>query len=321
MAVIEPRSAWNARPPRAVTPRPLSYFRGIRVHHSGGNASATVRDIQNWDMDNKGLVDIGYSYVIRDGRIFEGRGTNHPAHDSINDTFGVCVIGTYTNRLPSAADLDALVDCIRELRRMTGRKLPVDGHRDVAQTACPGDALYRHLPEIRRRADEEDDDMPTPEEIWTFRRKWTHNLYRDWNLRADGFRMVTLLQDAYAWSRRSGERTAAVLAQLEKLSGQVAALVAAQAGKDVRQLIEQQAVEALEHRRQVAADLAARLEAAEAERAELMELVRQADEGRLAAEEVVRLIGQRLAVPPVPAPSAEADGAATAVAAVTDEGD
>lgn len=42
------------------------------------------------------------------------------------------------------------------------------------------------------------------------------------------------------------------------------------------------------------------LESAAVERAELMGLVRQVDEGRLAAEEVVRLIGERLSAPPVP---------------------
>ena len=230
--MIEPRSAWNARQPRSTTPRPLSHFRGIRVHHSGGSGSASVRAIQDWDMDQKGLVDIGYSYIIRDGRVFEGRGTNHPAHDSINDTFGVCIIGTYTSTLPSSADLDALVACIRELRAMTGRKLPVDGHRDVAQTACPGGALYAHLSTIIERAEQEDD-MATPQEIWGHRIPPEASIADSYpGIRDDGFRASTWVQYGYRWSRRAADRInearadlAAVRAEIEQLPGAIAEAV------------------------------------------------------------------------------------------------
>ncbi len=290
MTVIEPRSAWNARPPRRVTPRAMSHFQGVRVHHSGGSAAASVRAIQDWDMDQKGLVDIGYSYIIRDGRVFEGRGTNHPAHDSINNTFGVCVIGTYMTSLPTTADLDALVACIRELRRMTGRRLPVDGHRDVAPTACPGDTLYRHLPTIRTRADQEEDDMPSADEI----------AYAVWN-RVNPVNdviygsMVRFMHNAIRPDRQQtpGARLG-FLEDIDRVLGNQAAILAAVTGEDVRDAIEQHATEAREHRRQIASDLETRLEAAETERAELADLVRQAQDGELAADEVVRLIGERL---------------------------
>jgi hypothetical protein len=271
MTVIEPRSAWNARPPRRVTPRPLSHFQGVRVHHSGGSAAASVRAIQDWDMDQKGLVDIGYSYVIRDGRVFEGRGTNHPAHDSINNTFGVCIIGTYVTSLPAAANLDALVACIRELRRMTGRRLAVDGHRDVAQTRCPGQTLYDHLPTIRRRAEEEDgmvwdELLPTAE--W-FKAAWPDNFP---NNRA---RAATYLVSGYGHSRLAKDNT------VKLLTGQAAILARLDGADDgaTRQAIRD---ELERHRGELLSEL----------RSEIGDLLDRRDE--LGADEVVRLIGERL---------------------------
>jgi hypothetical protein len=279
MTVIEPRSAWNARPPRRVTPRPLSHFQGVRVHHSGGSAAASVRAIQDWDMDQKGLVDIGYSYVIRDGRVFEGRGTNHPAHDSINNTFGVCIIGTYVTSLPAAANLDALVACIRELRRMTGRRLAVDGHRDVAPTVCPGDALHRHLPTIRTRADQEEK-MPTADEIaqavLRTRVRWSNDWpVARWGMREDGFLVRTYLSQGYALSRSAHEGVS------EILTGQAAILARLDGADDgaTRQAIRD---ELERHRGELLSEL----------RSEIGDLLDRRDE--LGADEVVRLIGERL---------------------------
>lgn len=48
--------------------------------------------------------------------------------------------------------------------RSQGAGSIVDGHRDHYATACPGDALYRRLPDIRRIADEGPDDMPLTDE-------------------------------------------------------------------------------------------------------------------------------------------------------------
>lgn len=144
--MIVSRSEWGARPPRSRQPRPIDYWVGVRVHHSAGPADQSVRAIQDFHMDSNGWVDIGYNFLVRDGKVFEGRGwTTHPAHDGVNDTLGICVIGTYTSDLPTEADLDALVWFIAEARRETGKELPVSGHRDAdgAATECPGDRLYR----------------------------------------------------------------------------------------------------------------------------------------------------------------------------------
>lgn len=159
MVTIRSRDDWGARAPHWTDQVSLSHWQGVRVHHSAGPAGQRLRTIQDYHMDTRGWPDIGYSFLISGGEVWEGRGwRTHPAHDSINDTLGVCVIGTYTDDLPTAEDLSALVAFIRHARETCGWDLPVDGHRDApgAATACPGDRLYEHLPAIRRRADEED---------------------------------------------------------------------------------------------------------------------------------------------------------------------
>jgi hypothetical protein len=49
------------------------------------------------------------------------------------------------------------------------------GHREVSNKGCPGSPAWARLPELQRRTDAlvaaghvEDDDMPTPEDVWAF---------------------------------------------------------------------------------------------------------------------------------------------------------
>ena len=78
-------------------------------------------------------------------------------------SLGVCMIGDYTARMPAEIGLRKLV----ELFAWKARQMPlevlstgpingrsydiVSGHRDISNTACPGDTFYPYLPMLRQR--------------------------------------------------------------------------------------------------------------------------------------------------------------------------
>lgn len=176
---IQSRSAAGLPPvPSSVGRRSLSSWTGIKVHHTGGPFSSW-RSIYDWQVLNRPagerLVDIGYSFGIADGRVTALRGWDRsPAHDHENSTLGVVFGGNYSSRLPPAEDLAVFVAFVRHAREKTGRPLPVTGHRDTwprgdrRYSTCPGDRLYAELPRLRRRIDDEEDDV-SAQDVWEYR--------------------------------------------------------------------------------------------------------------------------------------------------------
>lgn len=160
------RDAWRARDPRSVTyirtPAPETW-----IHHTGtkftgrdrAEEARRMRAIQAFHMDDRGFSDIAYSWVIfPSGRIYQGRrwgryGAHTYGHNSISH--GICFAGNFMRQRPTKAALEScrwLIDQGIERRKIAGprRKQPTGGHRDVGQTACPGNSLYRQIPELRR---------------------------------------------------------------------------------------------------------------------------------------------------------------------------
>jgi hypothetical protein len=162
---------------------PLSYMTvtHLIVHHSADNFTGTdyaawMRAIWRYHVFNNGWVDFGYNWAIDpDGNLYEGRagGDNVVgAHFSCQNsgTMGVVMLGTFTNAVPTPAAMSTLSRLlawkadqrsIDPLGRSTHRGLNsvldnISGHRDgnrlpgsCTVTECPGDALYRLLPEVR----------------------------------------------------------------------------------------------------------------------------------------------------------------------------
>jgi hypothetical protein len=151
--------------------------------------AATVRAIYYLDTVIRGWGDIGYNFLIdAAGRVYEGRrartyapGEAPTGEDLAGNpvrgaqasgrnegTLGIAVLGTYGTVLPTMAARASLAGLIaREAERhaidpaamavhyvnpATGLKdtLPaIAGHRDVANTACPGSLFYHWLPTLR----------------------------------------------------------------------------------------------------------------------------------------------------------------------------
>ena len=127
----------------------------IVVHHSAmnvGNARIIDRAHRRKGFKN----GLGYHFVIdngtahrRDGQIEVGsrwrrqqQGAHCNAGGMNQHGIGICLIGDFTHQPPSAAQMDALMSLVKELRAFY--KIPasrVIRHRDVPgkTTVCPGD--------------------------------------------------------------------------------------------------------------------------------------------------------------------------------------
>ena len=148
------------------------------IHHSATSNELTdyanlVRSIYLYHTEVNGWSDIGYNYLISpNGWIFAGR---DPGEELLQDevlgahfcssntgTMGICLLGTFTDQLPSSealstlnqllgwkaanANLDPEGSFVHPLNNALGT---IAGHSDGCATSCPGETLASLLPEIR----------------------------------------------------------------------------------------------------------------------------------------------------------------------------
>jgi N-acetylmuramoyl-L-alanine amidase/FlgD Ig-like domain len=187
------RAVWGANEQiRRGAPTYAAALRFAVVHHTAGSntytaaqSAAIVRAIQLYHVRGNGWNDIGYNFLVdKYGQVFEGRfgGVERNVVGAHAEGFntgsvGVALLGTYGDTRPTAAALDAVanvlawrldvghVDPLARLswisggnaRFPSGTPVPlaaISGHRDSGSTSCPGNALYRQLTTIARKAAE-----------------------------------------------------------------------------------------------------------------------------------------------------------------------
>ncbi|XP_053545164.1 peptidoglycan recognition protein 1-like [Bombina bombina] len=151
------RSQWGARSVNCHSwiRKPVGY---VIIHHSAGafcnspsTCSSQVRNIQNYHIRSNKWCDIGYNFLIgEDGRVYEGRGWHAVgvhARKYNPISYGICFIGTFTNRNPSIAAQNAAKSLIRcgVSRGFIRRNYNLKGHRDANPTSCPGNTFYRTI--------------------------------------------------------------------------------------------------------------------------------------------------------------------------------
>ena len=153
------------------------------VHHSAGQTNsrdfaAVVRAYFTYHTQTHGWADIGYNWLVDPrGTLYQGRAfRRHSTSGAITmdvqgaharganaRSIGVCMIGDYTAQIPAEIGLRKFV----ELFAWKARQMPLDvlstgpinartydivsGHRDISNTACPGDTFYPYLPMLRQR--------------------------------------------------------------------------------------------------------------------------------------------------------------------------
>jgi N-acetylmuramoyl-L-alanine amidase-like protein len=132
----------------------------VWCHHSvtsvTGNPMADMRQLQQVAFSRK-FSDVSYSYAIHpSGVVLEGRGLAVGAHTAGRNSksFGVCLIGDYSKRVVTDAQVDSirqLVAHLIERGALNPGLYPTGGHRQApgAATACPGEFAMRRLVEMR----------------------------------------------------------------------------------------------------------------------------------------------------------------------------
>jgi hypothetical protein len=174
MPKVYTRKEWGAaspkRPPHVLN-RPPDH---IIVHHtaspntaetSRAHAFGLSRQIQRFHMDSRGWDDIGEQLTIsRGGHVMEGRagslqaigrnglvvGAQSLHHNE--HTIGIENEGTYIKDEVPGRLWGALVEVCAWLCTAHGLDpaTAIVGHRDYNSTDCPGDVLYRRLPQLRK---------------------------------------------------------------------------------------------------------------------------------------------------------------------------
>ncbi len=186
---IVPREQWGAAscPPRSAPG--YGQVHAAFVHHTvNGNdytaeeAPDVVLAICRYHRNSNGWSDVGYNFLVdRFGTIYEGRagGIDQPvigaqAQGYNAQSTGIANIGTFTSTGQSEVALNSMAALIRwklpiegaptagtttltsaggsSNRYPAGRRVRVPrvlGHRDTGSTACPGNALYAQLEELR----------------------------------------------------------------------------------------------------------------------------------------------------------------------------
>ena len=158
------RAEWGARSPsRPPTPIATPTPR-LWLHHTAGALDAggngvwwdDVRGIQNFHIDVRKWIDIGYSFVVGGGKVYEGRGAGIAGGHTEGDnsrSHAICLVGDYSWMDPTDRDLAAIVDLtVHGHKNGWWPNQITGGHRDApgAQTACPGDRLYARIPDLNR---------------------------------------------------------------------------------------------------------------------------------------------------------------------------
>jgi hypothetical protein len=186
---IVPRAGWGAEdcPPR--TAPAYGEVKAAFVHHTVSandyppeEAAGIVLAICRYHRNNNGWNDIGYNFLVdKYGVLYEGRaggidqavmGAQAQGYNS--QTTGIANIGDHRSVAQTPEALGAIARLIRwklplhgvptsgeatltsaggsTNRYGAGAQVYVQrvlGHRDTNSTACPGDALYAQLPELR----------------------------------------------------------------------------------------------------------------------------------------------------------------------------
>lgn len=161
---VLPRSAWTGTQPTLALANRMGRIERITIHHdamdasgfrSAGEARQRLSDIQRVHTGN-GWADIGYHYAIDPtGTIWSARPIQlQGAHvkDWNEHNLGIMLMGNFMHERPTPQALASLHALVRgESARYRVPAARISTHRELANTACPGDSLQREVDVARSR--------------------------------------------------------------------------------------------------------------------------------------------------------------------------
>jgi hypothetical protein len=147
---------WGSKPePIPAERRHVPKF--ITIHHAGVLYKAgtdpvkSIRGLQAYGQKEKKWPDLPYHFLIApDGRIFAGRPVEYEPETNtaykVAGHIGVELMGNFEEQRPSREQLDAVVRLVAWLASEYKVDLKdIGGHKDRAETQCPGKDLYRYF--------------------------------------------------------------------------------------------------------------------------------------------------------------------------------
>ncbi len=160
---LERRAEWSEMDPVPWRLRAASTYHRITVHHAGAfHEPDASRDRVAYILDgimlehrNRNYGDMGYHFVVDfAGRVWECRSLAYEgAHTSGQNegNIGIMLLGNFEEQEPPADQLDALGLAVERLRdRYRIKQHRIYGHRDLAQSLCPGKKLYPSIEGLRQ---------------------------------------------------------------------------------------------------------------------------------------------------------------------------
>lgn len=133
----------------------------VVVHHSGNSGEKDPVAIEARHMGTNKWDDIGYHYLIPpSGEVYEGRYLAFKGShvDNANTgKIGILIMGDFEPQVldvddePTAAQLDSAINLVLALKRHFSL-VNLGGHKDYKHsTECPGEDLYKLVPDLRKR--------------------------------------------------------------------------------------------------------------------------------------------------------------------------
>ena len=116
--------------------------------HTQSACTKKVQLLQTYHIESQHWSDIGYNFLVGgDGLAYVGRGWDYEGAHTLtynNISIGISFIGAFNDVEPTKAQLEAaqkLIELGVKLGKISENYVLL-GHRQVAQTLSPGDALY-----------------------------------------------------------------------------------------------------------------------------------------------------------------------------------
>jgi hypothetical protein len=174
---IVTRAEWGSKPlpipeDKRHVPRIITLHHAGSLWTAGSDPVAKVRAMQTWGQREKNWPDLPYHFMIApDGKIIEARDIQFQPESNtkydLNGVLNIELFGNFEEQRVSLDQLRSTVNLIVHLKRNVGLDLDIPairGHRDAAETACPGADFYRYIKQgLIRQWVEETLDGKTPD--------------------------------------------------------------------------------------------------------------------------------------------------------------